>query len=313
MTAVAPLILLAIAVLFLARIWLVYCFDFTDQELRSYSSRISWAVGALAFSLACLGLLLIKPTKDRSRQESSHLAVGIVLCALSGTSILLLIVVRWGYQWVHESPFGLWSHFTIAGSAFGVMIFSLAYLGFLFITPARNRAWQGLKPIVSSIVLCVSAVLGSRYWHDYLRDSGEVALFFLSPLIFLVPAAVAIYMVRRAPRQTISSKWEPSILIGLVHLSAYVISLVLYISAISIGGAWLLSRHDSDFTMYIDVNIVFWFLLPVQAGALLVYSIVSGKGNTSWATVIARLILCVIFAFICYSALERLPHSSMFW
>jgi hypothetical protein len=307
-TAVAPLILLAIAALFLTRLWLVYCFDFGYQELRSYSSRINWAVGALAFLLACLGLLLVKSTKDRSRQESRPITVGIFLCALSGTSILLLIVVRWGYQWVHESPFGLWSRFTITGSTFGVMIFSLAYLGFLFISPARNRAWQGLRPVASSIVLYASALIGSRYWNGYLKGSEWDALFVLSPLIFFAPAALAFYLGRNKRKQTIPSpaKWH-SIPIGQVCFLAYIVSLVIYISTVYIGGKLLLWGTDNDFVQLMDINIVFFFLLPVQAGALLVFSITSGKAGGSWAIVIARLALCVVFALICYSALEHLP------
>jgi len=223
--------------------------------------------------------------------------------------------MKWGYRWADESPFGLWSHFTIAGMVFGMMTFSLAYLGFLFVSSSQSHAWQGLRASAFSVVLYVSALMGSRYWYNYLEyPPGWRALFILSPLILFMPAALSYYLGSGRWKQSASSREKgPSIPIGRIYFSAYVVSLVLYVSIVYLGGRLSFSGGDNDFINTIGINVAFWFLLPVQAGALIVYTLASGKAGGNWVIVIARLALCVIFAFICYSALERLPHTSMFW
>lgn len=307
-TAVAPLILLATAISILSFVWLAYSFYPDSRDLRPQLFYVRSAIGILSFSLGCLGFMLIKPTHDCKWQglKSVEARVGLNLFALTGLMVFFLFVVPWGYHdWRHS---GIWAHFFLASSTIGVLTFSLAFLGFLFVNSTRNRVWHGLRSIASSVVLYASALIGSRYWNGYLKGPEWDALFFLSPLIFFAPAALAFYLGRSKRKQTIPSpaKWH-SIPIGQGYLLSYIVSLVIYISAVYIGGKLLLWGTDNDFVQLMDINIVFFFLLPVQAGALLVFSITSGKAGGSWAIVIARLALCVVFALICYSALEHLP------
>jgi len=304
--AVAPLILLAIALLFLTYIWLGYVLRFGDYEfdLRLYSLPVGLVVGALALLLACLGFLLIYPAKDRSRQGSGPTAVGfgLVLCALAAIAIIFLVLVLWGYHDLLQN--GIWSHSVLVSSTAGLLVFSLAYLGFLLTDPAHNRAWKEFRAIESSIVLYVLAVIESKFLYRYFDDSQWHALLLISPLLFSLPAVLAIFLGWRARRETASSSAkERSNLMGLVYLSTYVVSLSLYVLVVYYAGLSLL-RHYPEFDNFLYFNMIFWFLLPVHSGALLVYTMACGKGSANWATVAARLVLSGAFVPLSYYALR---------
>jgi len=304
--AVAPLILLAIAILFLMYIWLGYVLHFGDYEfdLRLYSLPVGLAIVALAFSLACLGFLLIYPTKDRGRQGSRSTAVGfgLVLSALAGIAIIFLVLVLSGYHDLLQN--GIWSHSVLVSSTVGLLVFSLAYLGFLLTYPAQNRAWQGFRAVESSIVLFLFAVIGSRFLYRYFDGPQWHALLLLSPLVFFLPAVVAISLGSRTRHETTSSSAKGrSSLMGLVYLSTYVVSLSLYVFMIYFVGLSLLG-HDTEFDNFLYFNIIFWFLLPVHSVALLVYTMACGKGGASWATVAARLVLSGVFVPLSYYAFK---------
>lgn len=304
MAAVAPLLLLAIALLFLTFIWLGYVYGINDH----YESRLRFflpvgsLITALTILLAYFGSLVIGPTKEGSRQGPGFLParVGAVMFTMAGIAVPLLIVVMWGYL---DHPSNL-PQFILVASTTGMLVFSLAYLGFLLTDPAHNRAWKEFRAIESSIVLYVLAVIESKFLYRYFDDSQWHALLLISPLLFSLPAVLAIFLGWRARRETASSSAkERSNLMGLVYLSTYVVSLSLYVLVVYYAGLSLL-RHYPEFDNFLYFNMIFWFLLPVHSGALLVYTMACGKGSANWATVAARLVLSGAFVPLSYYALR---------
>ncbi len=305
-TAVTPLLLLAIALLFLTFIWLGYVYGINDHHESNL--RLFLPIGSVIAVLAILllayfGFLFIGPTKDSSRQGSGFFParVGVVIIAMAGIAIPFLIIVMWGYP-VLSYP--TQSQFTLVTSTTGVLVFSLAYLGFMLTYPAQNRAWKEFRAIESSIALYLLAVMGSRFWYRSYDDPQWHALLLLSPMVFFLPVVPAIFLGWRARRETRSSSAKGrSSLMGLVYLSAYIVSLSLYLLIILYVGP-VLGNYYSLYHLDLTFNMVFWFLLPVHTGAVLIYTVACGKGGSSWAAVITRLVLSGILVLLSFRAME---------
>jgi len=297
----APLILLAIADLFMVVIW--FCYGLDSDETDSDSFLLGSAGGALTASLVYLGLLLINPVRERARlgPRPKTWSTGLTLCAFAGiAAVFLALVWRGLLRFSHE---GIWLDSFLVVLTLGLLVFSLAYLGFLLRDPTHNRAWQSFRAIESSIIIYLFAVAGSKSLDrvgSYLEDPRWQALTLVSPLVFFLPAMVVILLRRFTLRRPTSSSAKLlSNLIGLVYLSIYVAALAFYVLMISIIGVSL-TYPDDDFVNNLNLNMVFVFLLPVHSGALVVYTIASGKGRASWLTVVARLALCGAFVPLSY-------------
>ena len=201
---------------------------------------------------------------------------------------------------------GLESHFlrqVLAGSTIGVIVPSLAYLGLLFVRPIQKQVVEGFRPIVLGVCLTLSALMGGLLWFYLMVDDFEGGIYFsLSPLIFVIVPALAIYSRRWRASDTASLPGKGFFgLSGVALFLTYFISLSIYISVISIGGM-LLSSPDRDFVQYLGINIVFWFLLPVHSAALLVYTIACRKYVRSQRAVAVRMALCTAIVLLAYSA-----------
>ncbi len=304
MAAVAPLLLLAIALLFLTFIWLGYVYGINDH----YESRLRFflpvgsLITALTILLAYFGSLVIGPTKEGSRQGPGFLParVGAVMFTMAGIAVPLLIVVMWGYL---DHPSNL-PQFILVASTTGMLVFSLAYLGFLLTCPAHSRAWNEVRAIESSIILYLFAVMGSRFWYRYFDDPQWHILLVLSPLVFFLPVVPAILLGGRTRRETKSSSaGRHSGSMGLVYLSTYVLSLSLYLLIIRhVGPA--LGNYYSLYHIDLNFNMVFWFLLPVHTCAVLIYTVACGKGGSSWVAVVARLVLSGVLVLLSFRAME---------
>lgn len=201
---------------------------------------------------------------------------------------------------------GLESHFlrqVLAGSTIGVIVPSLAYLGLLFVRPIQKQVVEGFRPIVLGVCLTLSALMGGVFWYYRMADDFEGGILFsLSPLIFVIVPALAIYSRRWRASDTASLPRKGSFgLPGIAQFLIYVISLSIYISVISIGGT-LLYSPDHDFVQYLGINIVFWFLLPVQSAALLVHTMACRKYVRSQRAVAVRMALCTAIVLLAYSA-----------
>lgn len=218
----------------------------------------------------------------------------------------LLFIPLWMVYCFHITSQGLESHFlrqVLAGSTIGVMVPSLAYLGLLFIRPIQKQVVEGFRPMVLGVYLALSALMGGLIWYYRMADDFEWGfLFLLSPLVFVIVPALAIYSTRRKVSDITLLPGKGSFgLPGVALFLTYVISISIYISVISIGGT-LLSSPDADFVQYLGINIVFWFLLPVHSAALLVYTIACRKYVRSQRAVAVRMALCTAIVLLAYYA-----------
>lgn len=193
----------------------------------------------------------------------------------------------------------------LAGSTIGVLVPSLAYLGLLFVKPpTQKQVVEGFRPIILGVCLALSALMGGLVWFYLMVDDFEGGIYFsLSPLIFVIVPALAIYSRRWRASDTASLPGKGSFgLSGVALFLTYLISLSIYISFVSVGGT-LLSSPDRDFVQNFGINVVFWFLLPVHSAALLVYTIACRRYVRSQRALAVRMALCTAIVSLAYSAM----------
>lgn len=223
------------------------------------------------------------------------------------TMAVLFLIPIWLEYGFDLTSQGLQSHLFLVGSVVGIMIPSLAYIGYLLVSSVQKHFGQRVKPVATSIILVLCGLPGASFWYFRLEGVEWGVMFFLSPLLLIVPAASLVFLRRRKTRKVVSSsQTRPPGFTGVVLFSTYVIALLCYISVISIGGT-LLSDAEREFVDNLGINVIFWFLLPVHSVAVLVYTIAYRECAASRQRVIVRIALCVGIVFLSYSALIFVP------